>query len=128
MPNAKLTILLSGMMAADPHQGGATWSVLQYLLGFRRPGHEVGFIEPLRLAGRAHFVTVGLAMGKPDSGVPTCGVEWLATPQPVVLSHWPVAEGLPHDALTTVGNWRGYGSVEYRGTFYGQKAHSLRQF
>jgi hypothetical protein len=48
--------------------------------------------------------------------------------QPLVLSHWPVAELLTHDALTTVANWRGYGSIEYRGTFYGQKAHSLRQF
>jgi hypothetical protein len=30
--------------------------------------------------------------------------------------------------MTTVGNWRGYGSIEYDGVFYGQKVHSLRQF
>src|SRR5687768_11399275 len=35
------------MIAADPHQGGATWAVLQYLLGFKRLGHEVCFVEPL---------------------------------------------------------------------------------
>src|SRR5947199_762372 len=35
------------MIAGDPHQGGATWAVLQYLLGFRRLGHRVLFIEPL---------------------------------------------------------------------------------
>jgi hypothetical protein len=230
MPNAKLTILLSGMMAADPNQGGATWAVLQYLLGFRRLGHDILFVEPvretalrptgaplaasinatyfrqvveefgleqtaalllagtrqtvglpheqllrgaaradvlvnlsglladeeltaripvrvyldldpaftqlwhevqgipMRFAGHTHFVTVGLAVDQRDCGVPTCGLPWLATPQPVVLSHWPVAERLTHDALTTVGNWRGYSSIEYRGTFYGQKAHSLRQF
>ena len=34
----KRTILVSGMMAGDPHHGGATWAVLQYLLGFRRLG------------------------------------------------------------------------------------------
>ena len=33
------------MIAADPHQGGATWAVLQYLLGFERLGHDVLFVE-----------------------------------------------------------------------------------
>ena len=45
---AKLSIIVSGMIAADPHQGGATWAVLQYLLGFRRLGHDVHFIEPVK--------------------------------------------------------------------------------
>ena len=35
-------------MAADPHQGGATWAVLQYLLGFKALGHEVYFVEPVQ--------------------------------------------------------------------------------
>jgi hypothetical protein len=52
----------------------------------------------------------------------------LPTAQPVVLEHWPMVGQVEHDALTTVGNWRGYGSVEYDGVFYGQKAHSLRRF
>jgi hypothetical protein len=34
---------------------------------------------------------------------------------------------LEWDAFTTVGNWRGYGSVEHAGVHYGQKAHSLRR-
>src|SRR5262245_37209818 len=42
-----LTIIVSGMIAADPHQGGATWAVLQYLLGFKRLGHDLVFIEPV---------------------------------------------------------------------------------
>jgi hypothetical protein len=41
-----LTIIFSGMMAATPGQGGATWAVLNYLLGFKRLGHEVFFVEP----------------------------------------------------------------------------------
>jgi hypothetical protein len=41
---------------------------------------------------------------------------------------WPLADRIERDAWTTVGNWRGYGSVEHEGVFYGQKAHSLRQF
>jgi hypothetical protein len=43
-----------------------------------------------------------------------------------VLAHWPRAEATVHDALTTVGHWRAYGSIEYKGVFYGQKAHALR--
>src|SRR5205085_12607605 len=80
----------------------------------------------MRFAGHTHFVTVGQAIGRPDCPVPTCDRTWLPTLQPVVLEHWPVADRIEHDALTTVGNWRGYGSVEHDGAFYGQKAHSLR--
>ena len=43
----RLTILLSGMIAGDPNQGGATWAVLQYLLGLLRLGHDVYFVEPV---------------------------------------------------------------------------------
>jgi hypothetical protein len=227
MMRSRLRILLSGMIAADPHQGGATWAVLQYLLGFRRLGHEVVFVEPVppaalrptgaplersinagyfrrvaadfeltqsalllagtretvglpyeevrRLArdadvlvnisgmltdealvasiptrvyldldpafnqlwhaaqgidrgfaGHTHFVTIGLRIGEPGCSVPTCGLPWIKTLQPIVLERWPVADTIEHDALTTVGNWRGYGSIEYQGGFHGQKAHSLR--
>src|SRR3954453_4066261 len=41
----RLTILFSGMIAGVPRQGGATWAVLQYLLGLRRLGHDVLFVE-----------------------------------------------------------------------------------
>ena len=43
----RLRILLSGMIAGTPRQGGATWAVLQYVLGFRRLGHEVCLVEPV---------------------------------------------------------------------------------
>jgi hypothetical protein len=230
MPADRLTILLSGMIAADPYQGGATWAVLQYLLGLRRLGHDVYLIEPvpssalrprgadldssvnaeyfravatefdlektaalllagtrqtvglryaelcrtaaradllvnisgmltepdllgpvpvrvyldldpafiqlwhatqgidMRFAGHSHFVTVGQAVGTLGCDVPTCGLTWIKTWQPVVLAHWPPAGPVVRHALTTVGNWRGYGSVEHQGTHYGQKAHSLRRF
>jgi len=230
MAASRLTILLCGMIASVPQQGGATWAVLQYLLGFRQLGHDVYFVEPLepaavqpestpfyrsanaayfrevvaefgferssalllagtqqtvglpyerlrevarradvlinisgmltdealmspiprrayldldpafnqlwqaaqgidmRFAGHSHFVTIGQAIGKPGCAVPTCGLSWITTPQPVVLSHWPVADRIIYDALTTIANWRGYGSIEHEGVFYGQKAHSLRQF
>ena len=47
MVDSRLTVLCSGMIAADPHYGGATWAVLQYLLGFAHLGHDVYFVEPV---------------------------------------------------------------------------------
>jgi hypothetical protein len=82
----------------------------------------------MHFAGHTHFVSVGQAIGQPDCPVPACGLSWIPTLQPVVLEHWPAAERIVHDGLTTVGNWRGYGSIEHEGVFYGQKAHSLRGF
>ena len=35
------------MVAAVPDQGGATWAVLQYVLGLQRLGHEVLFVEEI---------------------------------------------------------------------------------
>ncbi|HEX6961318.1 MAG TPA: hypothetical protein VF175_05580 [Lacipirellula sp.] len=229
MNSSKLKILFSGMVAGDPHQGGATWAVLQYVLGLRELGHDVLLVEPvkptalqpagtllvesanasyfcdvmeqfqltrhsalleegtrqtigltydaivefgrqadvlinvsgmltdrllidriatrayldldpafiqiwhaveridMRLSGHTHFITVGLALGSPECRAPTCGRRWITTLQPVALSHWPVGTEIKHDAFTTVGNWRGYGSVHYDGEFLGQKAHSFRE-
>src|SRR3954469_13278944 len=45
-----MRIVVSGMIAADPFQGGATWAVLQYVLGLRQLGHDVLFIEPVKSA------------------------------------------------------------------------------
>jgi hypothetical protein len=41
------TVVVSGMIAGTPRQGGATWAVLQYLLGLRRLGYDVLFVEPV---------------------------------------------------------------------------------
>ena len=231
MSPRRLTIVFSGMIAGDPHQGGAAWAVLQYILGLRKLGHHVFFVEPIRpasvgppgasfeesdnaayfrrvvgqfgigpcsaflltgskrtvglqyddlrkIARRAdlllnvsgmltdgalidciptrafidldpafvqlwqsacgidmhfdahtHFVTVGQLVGRAGCNVPTCGRQWVPTFQPVVLELWPAvpASEVTYDAFTTIGNWRGYGSIEHDGIFYGQKAHSMRQ-
>ena len=39
----------------------------------------------MRFAGHTHFVTVGLALGQSECPVPTCGLAWVPTLQPVVL-------------------------------------------
>jgi hypothetical protein len=219
-----LAVIVSGMVAGVPGQGGATWAILQYLLGLRRLGHRVTLVEPveaqpgtaladsamaaycekvmngvgldddwalldprssataglgyeelrrrageadvllnvsgmladeallepvpvrayldldpafnqlwhhlegidMRFEGHTHFVTVGLALGTDGCAVPTCGRRWITTPPPVVLEEWPVAREEHHRAITTVGNFRGYGSIWHGDVLYGQKAHSLR--
>ena len=224
----RLSIVVAGMVAGQPGQGGAAWAVLQYVLGLRSLGHEVTLIEPVdvataatdaafaaspaaayfrrlaadfglaghaalvragtttsvglshaELASRArradvllsisgmlrdpaltepvprrvfldldpafnqmwhaqgvdmgfdhhtHFVTVGLNVGRPGCGVPTCGRHWITTLQPILLDAWPSGDAIRHAGLTTVANWRSYGSVEFAGQVYGQKAHAWRRF
>jgi hypothetical protein len=92
---------------------------------------DPGFTQLWHLGGidmsfslHTHFATIG--EGLVDSNVPTCGLSWLTTRQPVVLERWPVAEELVWDGLTTIAHWRSYGSIEHEGVHYGQKAHSLR--
>jgi len=221
-------VILSGMLAADPGQGGATWAVLNYYFGLRALGCDVHLIEPItpnslkargeslsesesglyfraivehfglegratlldpargvtlgasfrellelsrradvliniagmlkeegilqnvpirayldldpaftqlwqesegidmRFAGHTHFVTVGLGIGRPECIVPTCGFDWIHTFPPVSLDHWTPGSRILCDGLTTVANWRGYGSITRDGLQFGQKAHSLR--
>lgn len=125
---ADILVNVSGVLADEALTGSVPLRVYLDLdpaftqLWQAEQGIDMGF------SGHSHFVTIGQAIGQTECAVPTCDLPWIATPQPVVLERWPVAERITHDALTTVANWRGYGSIEYRGAFYGQKAHSLRQF
>ena len=80
-------------------------------------------------AGHDQFVTIGQNVGRPDCLIPTCGLEWITTPQPVVLEHWPVTPAPPAAAFTSVASWRGaYGSVEHGGRVYGLRAHEMRKY
>lgn len=74
-----------------------------------------------------HFVTIAWNIGAPGCTVPTCERDWITTPQPVVLAHWPVAGDIEHAGLTTVAHWRSYGSVTFDDVFHGQKAHAWRE-
>jgi hypothetical protein len=96
--------------------------------GFTQLWHAVEGID-MRFDGYTRFATVGLTFESGGHAVPACGIDWISTPQPVVLDHWPVAGRVERPALTTVANWRGYGSIRAEdGRVYGQKAHSLRRF
>jgi hypothetical protein len=73
-------------------------------------------------------VTIGLNMGDSDCGIPGGDVDWITTPQPVVLAAWP-ARRPGGDAFTSVITWRGaYAPVERGGRTYGLRVHEFRKF
>jgi hypothetical protein len=78
----------------------------------------------MNLRGHDVHVTVGLNLGAPDCPLPTCGIEWQTTLPPVVLDEWS-STAPSGSAYTTVGDWRGYSPVEWRGVWYGQKAQEF---
>src|SRR5262245_40041882 len=95
--------------------------------GFGQMWKDLGLADVF--AGHDDFVTIGENIGRPGCDVPTCGLNWVTTPQPVVLDHWPVADGLDSGRLTSAASWRGpYGPVEYRGRTYGLRVHEFRRF
>jgi len=80
-------------------------------------------------AGHDDHVTIGERIGEPDCTVPDCGLRWITTPQPVVLSAWPVQPLPQRGPFTSVGRWRGaYGPIDHRGRRYGLRVHEFRKF
>ncbi len=94
--------------------------------GFAQFWNELGLHCPF--AGYDSFVTIGLNIGRPDCAIPTCGLDWIATPQPVVLEWWPWSH-VPGQSFTTIASWRGaYGPLDFHGETYGLRVHQFRQF
>ena len=123
---ADVVINVSGSLRDERLLGRARRRVyLDLDPGFTQLWHAVQHID-MGFANHTDFVTIGPAIGTPNCAVPTCGLDWIATWQPVVLEHWPAATGPSTEAFTTVANWRGYGSIEHDGVFYGQKVHAWR--
>jgi hypothetical protein len=94
--------------------------------GFPQMWQELGLADIF--AGHDDFVTIGENIGQPGCAVPTCGLTWVTTPQPVVLDEWP-AQLSPGRAVTSIASWRGaYGPIDYRGQRYGLRVHEFRTF
>jgi len=120
-----LVLNTSGILSPDSIAGIPIRVYLDLDPAFNQFWHDGGIDR--RFDGHTHFVTVGLAIGHKGCDVPTFGQDWIGTLPPVVLEEWPQANGIETDALTTVANFRSYGSIERKGAHYGQKVHSLRR-
>jgi hypothetical protein len=95
--------------------------------GFGQMWQDLGYADLFH--GHDAYVTVGENLGRADCSIPTCGIDWVTTPQPVLLAHWPETGGGESGTFTSIGAWRGpYAPVEYRGATYGLRAHEFRRF
>jgi hypothetical protein len=94
--------------------------------GFPQMWRELGLHNAFE--GHDAFVTIAENIDRPDCRIPTCGLEWSTTRQPVVLDVWPAQNG-EYRAFTSIGAWRGpFAPVEYEGRNYGLRVHEFRKF
>jgi hypothetical protein len=98
--------------------------------GFPQMWQALGLCD--LLAGHDAFVTIGLAVGGPSSGVPTAGRHWITTPPPVDLRAWPEAPPAARNTrprISSIATWRGpEGPLTYKGTTFGLRVHEFRRF
>ena len=93
--------------------------------GFGQMWRELGLADVFH--GHDDFVTVGGNVGRPGCSIPTCGLPWVTTRQPVVLELWPARNG-GGERFTSVGSWRGpFDPIEFEGTTYGLRVHEFRK-
>ena len=94
--------------------------------GFGQMWQALGLHETFR--DHDAYVTIGENIGRPTCLIPSCGIDWVTTKQPVVLDEWPF---LDHEgaAFTSVGSWRGpFGPVVFEGRTFGLRVHEFRRF
>ena len=75
--------------------------------GFPQMWRELALRDAL--AGHDAYVTIAENIGKAGCTIPTCGLPWITTRQPIVLDEWPATD-LPAKSnrpITTVESWRG---------------------
>ena len=95
--------------------------------GFGQMWQESGLCTAF--SGHHDYVTIGENIGRPACGIPTCGLKWITTRQPVDLSRWPCVSAANDTLFTTVASWRGsYGPVRFQGKTYGLRVHEFRKF
>src|SRR5215207_6646663 len=94
--------------------------------GFPQMWHALGLADPFN--GYDAYVTIGERIGQADCTIPTCGLEWITTVQPVVLEEWAAVAG-DDGAFTSVVTWRGANEpLDFGGRRYGVRAHEFRRF
>jgi hypothetical protein len=96
--------------------------------GFTQAWYAAG--DPgAHLDGHDVFATIGERIGQADCPIPTGGIAWIPTRQPVVLDEWPLPTTVPVRGFTTVSTWRcPFGGVEIGGRMQTLKHHEMRRF
>jgi hypothetical protein len=97
--------------------------------GFGQMWQALGQHETFR--GHDAYVTIAENIGKPRCAIPTCGLTWVTTRQPVVVDEWTDVSGTrcADAAITSIASWRGaYGPIDHNGTTYTLRVHEFRKF
>jgi hypothetical protein len=126
--NAAFLLNVNGFLTDEEVLGRAPRRVfLDIDPGFGHMWQELGLHSLFR--GHDDYVTIGENVGRPDCTIPTCGLKWVTTPQPVVLDYWPARTGDGGEWFTSIVTWRGaFSPVEYQGKTYGLRVHEFRKF
>lgn len=79
-------------------------------------------------AHNSHF-TFGCNVGDPRCSIPTIGLRWRPTVQPIFLPLWPMVGPPPEGApFTTIMKWKVYEPTEFEGSTYGLKDAEFNRF
>jgi hypothetical protein len=127
--SAALLVNISGHLGLEPLKSRARRKAYIDLdPGFTQFWHAAGSTAP-RLAGHDYYFTIGENIGSSDCLIPTDGIRWRPTRQPIVLDYWPVCREGDSRRFTTVAAWRGpYGPVEHDGKTFGSKVREFRKY
>jgi hypothetical protein len=99
--------------------------------GFGQMWWDLGLADVFR--GHDAHVTIGENVGTDGCPIPSCGIDWITTPQPVVTDLWRPTDDArlagAEGPFTSVVSWRGpFGPIEYGGRIYGLRVHEFRRF
>lgn len=127
--DASLLINISGHLKLSSFMASAACKLYVDLdPGFTQVWQQDGLLHP-SFGLHDHFYTVGEAIGSPGCSIPTGGIDWKPTRQPLVMEHWPVREQRDSRGFTTVSAWRDdYGPLRHLGRTLGLKVHEFRRF
>lgn len=80
--------------------------------------HDQAFLDYYRSFDR--IATFGRLIGTSDSPLPTSGIQWIGTNQPIALDHWPKVSVPVGSAFSTIGKWEHASDrhFEYNGQTY----------
>jgi len=84
--------------------------------------------DAARLRGHDVHFTIAENIGTKRCDLPTAGIAWKTTRQPVVLEAWPMAPPANPWRFTTIATWRTpFGRLEHAGRRYGVKLDEFRK-
>lgn len=124
---AELLVNLSGnLQSADLIEAARVTAFVDVDPGFTQIWHADPD-TPYTVPRHDHYFTIGENIGTACCPIPTGGLSWRPTRQPLLLDHWPAAPSARCRRFTTIAAWRGpYGVLVHAGGTYGLKVHEFR--